>query len=202
MRKKKQESGYYYCECSIHVGSRGAEESKEQGMQTEGVKVTTSEAPSSAAGADTGVTAASCNLALHSGVADNKTSENIAEALIASEEKEINEVNEQPEATDETSLAADEVCSKLVRGLLLSVEEEWEKASVVDGSLQETKAIESAPDVPTSSGWSYHSPLWSVPTSGDGEGRQVVWHWAGEGGAGIVSFWQETDFLGDWQKQK
>ncbi|NXC38599.1 AKA7G protein, partial [Penelope pileata] len=30
MRKKKQESGYYYCECSIHVGPRGAEESKEQ----------------------------------------------------------------------------------------------------------------------------------------------------------------------------
>ncbi|NWS83110.1 AKA7G protein, partial [Toxostoma redivivum] len=30
MRKKKQESGYYYCECSINVGSRGKEESKEQ----------------------------------------------------------------------------------------------------------------------------------------------------------------------------
>ncbi|NWX23517.1 AKA7G protein, partial [Aegotheles bennettii] len=30
MRKKKQESGYYYCECSINVGSRGMEESKEQ----------------------------------------------------------------------------------------------------------------------------------------------------------------------------
>ncbi|KFO90920.1 A-kinase anchor protein 7 isoform gamma, partial [Buceros rhinoceros silvestris] len=29
MRKKKQESGYYYCECSINVGSRGTEESKE-----------------------------------------------------------------------------------------------------------------------------------------------------------------------------
>ncbi|NXW18068.1 AKA7G protein, partial [Circaetus pectoralis] len=30
MRKKKQESGYYYCECSINVGSSGTEESKEQ----------------------------------------------------------------------------------------------------------------------------------------------------------------------------
>ncbi|NXF08303.1 AKA7G protein, partial [Smithornis capensis] len=30
MRKKKQESGYYYCECSIRVNSSGAEESKEQ----------------------------------------------------------------------------------------------------------------------------------------------------------------------------
>ncbi|NWW44852.1 AKA7G protein, partial [Pedionomus torquatus] len=30
MRKKKQESGYYFCECSINVGSCGTEESKEQ----------------------------------------------------------------------------------------------------------------------------------------------------------------------------
>ncbi|NXN71633.1 AKA7G protein, partial [Himantopus himantopus] len=30
MRKKKQESGYYYCECSINVSSCGTEESKEQ----------------------------------------------------------------------------------------------------------------------------------------------------------------------------
>ncbi|NXG97654.1 AKA7G protein, partial [Loxia leucoptera] len=30
MRKKKQKSGYYYCECSIHVGSSSREESKEQ----------------------------------------------------------------------------------------------------------------------------------------------------------------------------
>ncbi|NXL53691.1 AKA7G protein, partial [Podilymbus podiceps] len=30
MRKKKQESGYYYCECSINVGSRSTGESKEQ----------------------------------------------------------------------------------------------------------------------------------------------------------------------------
>ncbi|NXA47060.1 AKA7G protein, partial [Nothocercus julius] len=30
MRKKKQESGYYHCECSIYVGSKGAKESQEQ----------------------------------------------------------------------------------------------------------------------------------------------------------------------------
>ncbi|RLW13162.1 hypothetical protein DV515_00000169, partial [Chloebia gouldiae] len=36
MHKKKQESGYYYCECSINVGSSSKEESKEQEMQTEG----------------------------------------------------------------------------------------------------------------------------------------------------------------------
>ncbi|NWX83463.1 AKA7G protein, partial [Nothoprocta pentlandii] len=30
MRKKKQESGYYHCECSIYVGSRVAKESQEQ----------------------------------------------------------------------------------------------------------------------------------------------------------------------------
>ncbi|NWH55921.1 AKA7G protein, partial [Geococcyx californianus] len=30
MRKKKQESGYYFCECSINVSSRGTEKSKEQ----------------------------------------------------------------------------------------------------------------------------------------------------------------------------
>ncbi|NXR03852.1 AKA7G protein, partial [Sagittarius serpentarius] len=30
MRKKKQESGYYYCECSVNVGSSSMEESKEQ----------------------------------------------------------------------------------------------------------------------------------------------------------------------------
>ncbi|NXA11433.1 AKA7G protein, partial [Sapayoa aenigma] len=30
MSKKKQQSGYYYCECSINVNSSGTEESKEQ----------------------------------------------------------------------------------------------------------------------------------------------------------------------------
>ncbi|XP_072185367.1 uncharacterized protein [Excalfactoria chinensis] len=152
MRKKKQESGYYYCECSVHVGSRGAGESIEQEMQTGGVEATTSEVPSSAAGAETGMTAESCNLALCSVIADHKPSENIAEVLTTSEEKEINEVNGQPEATDEASLAADEVCSKVVNGLLLSVEEGQEKANILDGSVQETKAMESASDAPTSSG--------------------------------------------------
>ncbi|OXB66451.1 hypothetical protein ASZ78_007501 [Callipepla squamata] len=159
MRKKKQESGYYYCECSIHVGSSGAEESTEQGMQTEGVRATTSVAHRGAAGAEAGVTAVSCNLALRSVVADDEPSENTAEALIASEEKEISEVNGQPEATDETPLAAAEGCSKSVLGLLpvrsdelLSVEEGQEKANVLDGSQQETKAMESAPDAPNKLG--------------------------------------------------
>ncbi|NXY41213.1 AKA7G protein, partial [Ceuthmochares aereus] len=30
MRKKKQQSGYYFCECSISVGSHGMEKNKEQ----------------------------------------------------------------------------------------------------------------------------------------------------------------------------
>ncbi|NXG31988.1 AKA7G protein, partial [Dromaius novaehollandiae] len=30
MRKKKQESGYYHCECSVYVGSGGTKESQEQ----------------------------------------------------------------------------------------------------------------------------------------------------------------------------
>ncbi|NWS72683.1 AKA7G protein, partial [Crotophaga sulcirostris] len=30
MHKKKQESGYYFCECSINVGSHGMEKNKEQ----------------------------------------------------------------------------------------------------------------------------------------------------------------------------
>ncbi|NXN08388.1 AKA7G protein, partial [Indicator maculatus] len=30
MKKKKQESGYYYCECSIHVSSTGMEKNEEQ----------------------------------------------------------------------------------------------------------------------------------------------------------------------------
>ncbi|OXB73330.1 UNVERIFIED_CONTAM: hypothetical protein H355_011318 [Colinus virginianus] len=159
MRKKKQESGYYYCECSIHVGSSSAEESTEQEMQTEDVRATTSVAHRDAAGAEAGVTAVSCNLASRSVVADDDPSENIAEALIASEEKEINEVNGQPEATDETPLAAAEGCSKPELGLLpvrsdalLSVEEGQEKANVLDGSQQETKAMESAPDAPNKLG--------------------------------------------------
>lgn len=112
MRKKKQESGYYYCECSINVGSRDTEESKEQEMQMEDKGETSSEdPPGSAAGTETEATAASCYLASHPVAADDKPSENIAESLIASKEKEINEVNGQPEATDETFAAAGEICS-------------------------------------------------------------------------------------------
>ncbi|XP_066848900.1 neurofilament light polypeptide-like isoform X2 [Anser cygnoides] len=160
MRKKKQESGYYYCECSINVGSRGTEESKEQEMQTEDKGETSSEdPPSSAAGTETGATAASCYLASHPVAADDKQSENIAEVLIASKEKEINEVNGQPEATDETFLAAGESCSESVPALLpvrldalLRVEGNQEKAKITDDRLQKTEATECAPDLPTSSG--------------------------------------------------
>ncbi|KAM6210853.1 uncharacterized protein WM294_001162 isoform 2-T2 [Sarcoramphus papa] len=160
MRKKKQESGYYYCECSINVGSSSTKESKEQEMQTEDVGETTSEdLPNSAAKAEIGATAASCKLASCLVVADDKPSENIAEASIASKEKEINEVKGQPEATDGTFLAAGEICSKSVLGLLparsdvlKSVEKEQEKAKITDGSLQKTEAREYAPDQPTSSG--------------------------------------------------
>ncbi|XP_068527677.1 uncharacterized protein [Anas acuta] len=159
MRKKKQESGYYYCECSINVGSRGTEESKEQEMQTEDKGETSSEdPPGSAAGTETEGTPASCYLASHPVAADDKPSENIAEVLIASKEKEINEVNGQPEATDETFLAAGEICSESAPALLpvrldalLSVEENQEKAKITDNRLQKTEATVCAPDLPTSS---------------------------------------------------
>nr|XP_021139386.1 uncharacterized protein LOC110356809 [Columba livia] len=83
MRKKKQESGYYYCECSINVGSSAREESKEQEMQTQDVGETTSEdLPNSAAKTEIGATAVSCKLASCLVVADDKPSENIAEASI------------------------------------------------------------------------------------------------------------------------
>ncbi|XP_035173812.1 zinc finger protein 853-like isoform X4 [Oxyura jamaicensis] len=160
MRKKKQESGYYYCECSINVGSRGTEESKEQEMQAEDKgEASSADPPSSVAGTETGATAASFYLASHSVAADDKPSENIAEVLIASKEKEINEVNGQPEATDETSLASGKICSESVPALLpvrldafLSVEENQEKAKITDDRLQKTEATECAADLPTSSG--------------------------------------------------
>lgn len=159
MRKKKQESGYYYCECSINVGSRGTEKSKEQEMQTEDKGETSNEdPPSSAAGTETEGTAANCYLASHPVAADDKPSENIAEVLIASKEKEINEVNGQPEATDETFLAAGEIRSESAPALLpvrldalLSVEENQEKAKITDNRLQKTEATVCAPDLPTSS---------------------------------------------------
>ncbi|XP_009977923.1 PREDICTED: uncharacterized protein LOC104373676 [Tauraco erythrolophus] len=148
MRKKKQESGYYYCECSINVGSRSTEESKKQEMQMEFVGETTGEdLPNSAAKAEIGATAASCKLASCLVVADDKPSENIAEVSIASKEIEMDEVKGQPEATDGTFLAAGEICSKSEVGLLpgssdalKSVEKEQEKAEIRDGSLEKTEA--------------------------------------------------------------
>lgn len=159
MRKKKQESGYYYCECSINVGSSGTEESKEQEMQTEDVGDTTSEdLPNSTAKAGIGATAASCKLASYLVVANDKPSENSAEASNASKEKEIDDVKGQPEATNGTFPAAGEICSKTVLCLLPAssdvlkrVKKEEEKAKIADGSLQKTDATGYAPDQPTSS---------------------------------------------------
>ncbi|TRZ25006.1 hypothetical protein HGM15179_002111 [Zosterops borbonicus] len=153
MRKKKQESGYYYCECSINVGSSGKEESKEQEMQTEDVGETSSEGlPDNAAKAEIGASDASCKLA-STVVADYKPSENVAEASIAIKEKEIDEAKGQPEATDGTFPTAGDICSKSVLGLLpassdvlKSLEKEQEKAKITDGSLQKTEATEYAPD--------------------------------------------------------
>lgn len=152
MRKKKQESGYYYCECSIRVGSSGKEENKEQKMQTEDVGETSSEdLPNNVAKAETGATAASCMLLASTVVADDKPSENVAEASIAIKEKEIKKAKGQPEATDGTSTAGD-ICSKSVLGLLpassdvlKSLEMEQEKAKIADGNLQKTEATEQAP---------------------------------------------------------
>ncbi|XP_023777047.1 zinc finger protein 853-like isoform X2 [Cyanistes caeruleus] len=152
MRKKKQESGYYYCECSINVGSRDTEESKEQEMQTEDVGETSSEdLTNNVVKAEIGATAASCKLA-SAVVADDKPSEIVAEASIAIKEKEINEAKGQPEATDGTFPTAGDICSKSVLGLLpassdvlKSLEVEQEKAKIADGSLQKTEATEYAP---------------------------------------------------------
>ncbi|XP_016151583.1 PREDICTED: uncharacterized protein LOC101806472 [Ficedula albicollis] len=152
MRKKKQESGYYYCECSINVGSSGKEESKEPKMQTEDVGEKSSEGlPNNGAKAEVGATAASCKLA-STVVADDKPSENVAEASIAIKEKEISEAKGQPEATDGTSPTAGDICSESVLGLLpassdvlKSLEIEQEKAKITDGSLQKTEATEQAP---------------------------------------------------------
>ncbi|XP_056341666.1 uncharacterized protein LOC130250236 [Oenanthe melanoleuca] len=151
MRKRKQESGYYYCECSINVGSSGKEESKEQKMQTEDVGETSSEGlPNNGVKAEMGATA-SCKLA-STVVADDKPSESVAEASIAIKEKEISEAKGQPEATDGTSLTAGDICSESVLGLLpassdvlKSLEMEQEKAKITDGSLQKTEATEQAP---------------------------------------------------------
>lgn len=141
MHKKKQESGYYYCECSINVGSGSKEESKEQEMQTEDVGETSSEdLPNNVVKAEIGATTASCKLA-STAVADDKPSENAAEeASIAIKEKEMNEAKGQPEAADGTSTAGD-ICAVLdllpaSSDVLKSLEMEQEKAKITDGSLQ------------------------------------------------------------------
>lgn len=160
MRKKKQESGYYYCECSINMGSGGTEESKEHETQAEAVGETPSEdLPHRAAEAEVGATAASSEFASCLVVADDEPSENIAEVAIARKEKEIKEVKGQTEATDGASLAAGESCSKSVLGLLpassdalKSVEKEQEKAVKTDGSLEKTEATGCVHDQPPSSG--------------------------------------------------
>lgn len=152
MRKKKQESGYYHCECSIHVGSRGKEESKEQEMQTEDVgERSTEDLPNNVVKAEIGATATCCKLG-STVVADDKPSENVAEASIAIKEEEINEAKGQPEATDGSFPTAGDICSKSVLGLLpassdvlKSLEMEQEKAKITDGSLQKTEATEYAP---------------------------------------------------------
>ncbi|KAJ7414019.1 hypothetical protein WISP_86750 [Willisornis vidua] len=159
MRKKKQESGYYYCECSINVSCSGTLQSKEQERQTEDVgEMTSEDLPNSVAKAEIGATAASCKLA-STVVTDDKLSENIAEASIAIKEKEINEAKGEPEATDGTLLTAGKICSKSVLGLLpassdvlKSMEMEKEKAKITDGSLYKTEAVEYVPDQPTSLG--------------------------------------------------
>ncbi|XP_061212379.1 uncharacterized protein LOC133213839 isoform X2 [Neopsephotus bourkii] len=155
MRKKKQQSGYYYCECSINVGSSSTEESKEQEVQTD-VAETSEDLPNSAAEAEIGASAARCKLA-STVAADDKPPENVAEALIASKKNE-NEMEGQPEAADGILLAAGEICSESVLGLLpassdalKSMEKEQESAEITDGSLQKTEATEYAPDEPTSS---------------------------------------------------
>ncbi|XP_068003868.1 uncharacterized protein [Melanerpes formicivorus] len=156
MKKKRQESGYYYCECSIHVGSTGMKKDEEQEMQTDVGETFTGDLPHSPAKAETGATAASPKLTSHLVVADNKPSENIAEASTASEE--INEVKGQPEATAGISHAAGEICSQSVLGLLpassdvlKSVEKEEEEMRA-DGSLQKTEATEHASDQAPHSG--------------------------------------------------
>ncbi|XP_064559548.1 zinc finger protein 853-like isoform X3 [Zonotrichia leucophrys gambelii] len=149
MHKKKQESGYYYCECSIIVGSSSREESKEQEMQTEDVgEVSSEDLPKNVAKAEIGEATASCKLA-STAVADDKPSENAAEASIATKEKEINEAKGQPEVADGTFPTAGEICSKSALGLLpvssdvlKSLEMEQEKAKITDGSLQKTEATE------------------------------------------------------------
>ncbi|XP_019396387.1 PREDICTED: uncharacterized protein LOC109313944 [Crocodylus porosus] len=113
MHKKKQESGYYHCECSINVGSSNIEENKEQEVQTEDLGERSIDTlPSSAAEVRTGTVTAGYKSAACVTEVDDKQSENLAEAPVTSEEKKINELDVWPEAKDETFLAEREFSSK------------------------------------------------------------------------------------------
>ncbi|XP_039382215.1 uncharacterized protein LOC120398708 isoform X3 [Mauremys reevesii] len=149
MHKKKQESGYYHCECSINVGSGSAEENKEQTVKTEYLGgMATEVPPNGAAEVETGDITAGCNCVAKD---DDKPSENIADASVTNKETEINEKDVQPEAKDETFTADGEVCSQSAPDLLpvspdtlKGVDERQEKAKLADGNLQRVEATEVA----------------------------------------------------------
>ncbi|XP_067403635.1 uncharacterized protein [Emydura macquarii macquarii] len=154
MHKKKQESGYYHCECSINVGSSSVEGNKEQTVKTEylgemAIKVP----PNGAAEVETGDVSAGYNCASCVAKDDDKPAENIAEASVTSKETEINEKDVQPEAKDKTFTADGEVCSQSVSDLLpvssnalKGVDERQEKAKLADGNLQTVETTEVASD--------------------------------------------------------
>ncbi|XP_043364011.1 uncharacterized protein LOC119850414 isoform X2 [Dermochelys coriacea] len=154
MHKKKQESGYYHCECSINVGSGSAEENKEQTVKTEYLgKMATEVPPNGAAEIETGDITAGCNCASCVAKEDDKPSENIAEASVTNQETEIDEKDVQPEAKNETFTADGEVCSESAPDLfpvnpdtLKGVDERQEKAKLADGNLQRVEATEVATD--------------------------------------------------------
>ncbi|XP_075777058.1 uncharacterized protein LOC142827113 isoform X2 [Pelodiscus sinensis] len=151
MHKKKQESGYYYCECSVNVDCSSAEENKEQTMNTQylGERVT-EVLPNDAAKVKIGDITAGCNCAPYVAKDDNP-SENIAEASVTSKETEIDEKDVQPEAKDETFTADGEVCSQPAPDLLpvspdalKGVDERQAKAKLSDGNLQRVEVTEVA----------------------------------------------------------
>ncbi|CAM4587192.1 unnamed protein product [Lepidochelys kempii] len=154
MHKKKQESGYYHCECSINVGSGSAEENKEQTVRTEYLgKMATEVPPNGAAEMETGDITAGCNCASCVAKDDDKPSENIAEVSVTNKETKINEKDVQPEAKNETFTADGEVCSESAADLLpvspdtlKGVDERQEKAKLADGNLQRDEATEVASD--------------------------------------------------------
>ncbi|XP_043395771.1 uncharacterized protein LOC122464491 isoform X2 [Chelonia mydas] len=154
MHKKKQESGYYHCECSINVGSSSAEDNKEQTVKTEYLgKMATEVPPNGAAKMETGDITAGCNCASCVAKDDDKPSENIAEASVTNKETKIDEKDVQPEAKNETFTADGEVCSESAPDLLpvspdtlKGVDERQEKAKLADGNLQRDEATEVASD--------------------------------------------------------